>query len=132
MVHAITNGSCIYKLYNNGTIVYIGQSSSNAYCRIGNHLEDKVFDSYEIINCDISLLNETEADFILSIKPQYNSTIPGNNKWISKNVAKNNLKLNKHKFNKLLRDGHFSISHYFNGDTYVLRGEILGALNNGN
>lgn len=128
----VKNGSCIYKLYDEDTIVYVGQSAINAYGRIGNHLKDKVFDSFEIINCDINTLNEIEAELIIQNKPKYNSTIPNNSKWISKNIAKNKLNLNKNRFNKLLSDGYFSVSHSFYGDIYVLKDEVLEALRYGN
>lgn len=132
MRQPVKSGSCIYKLYNQDVIVYIGQSSNSAYCRIGKHLEDKVFDSFEIINCDINLLNEVEAELIIINNPKYNTIVPSNNKWISKNTAKNKFNISKYKFNKLLSCGYFTVSYSFNGCIYVLKNELLEVLKNGN
>ena len=72
----------IYYLYNKNILVYIGQ----AICcekRLSQHLGNKDFDEYEIIEVEKKKLNEVEATEILKYKPKYNKSIPKNKIFIS-------------------------------------------------
>jgi len=67
----------IYVLMHEREIVYVGQSV-NCHTRIGSHLNDplKVFDSYFIIECPESRLDEMEAKYIVKFRPKFNLFIP--------------------------------------------------------
>lgn len=67
----------IYVLMHGREIVYVGQSL-NCNLRIGTHLNEevKVFDSYFIIECPESRLDEVEAKYIVKFHPKYNIAIP--------------------------------------------------------
>ena len=60
----------IYFLKQKNKVVYVGQSI-NIYRRVEQH-KDKIFDSYDFIECDKNLLNSNEEFFILAYNPIYN------------------------------------------------------------
>ncbi len=62
----------IYFLKQRDSVVYIGQSI-NIKARIKQHV-DKEFDSYDVIECDVDLLDTTEMSFIMMHRPKYNVT----------------------------------------------------------
>lgn len=67
------NTPCVYRLYDNETLVYVGQTTNLAK-RIGQHLKDKVFTSFDIyshIDNDTVRLN-VERRLIQTHKPKYN------------------------------------------------------------
>lgn len=74
----ISNSVGIYFLVALGTVVYVGQSS-NCGRRILEHLIDptKTFDSYFVIECAPSLLNELEQRYVSKFSPYLNINIPG-------------------------------------------------------
>lgn len=67
----------IYFLVHEQEIVYVGQSI-NCHIRIGSHLNDelKVFDSYFVVECPESRLDEMEAKYIVKFRPRFNLAIP--------------------------------------------------------
>lgn len=70
--------SCIYLLYNNDIVVYVGQSVHGPINRVRSHVDsDKVFDSYATLPCPTNKLDMIEAAFIIKYKPRYNQRIPG-------------------------------------------------------
>ncbi len=74
----------IYFLIDRGEVVYVGQSE-NVANRIYQHSieEKKVFDSVDIIECEIKNLNDYEAEAIVIHSPKYNFRMPINNRYIS-------------------------------------------------
>lgn len=66
---------CIYFLYKNGKVVYVGQSSAGL-SRLEHHRQrkghKKDFDSFSYIFCEKEKLDETEAFYISQFKPKYN------------------------------------------------------------
>jgi hypothetical protein len=78
----------IYFLMQGSEIVYVGQSV-NCNLRIGNHLNDeqKVFDSYFVVECIENRLDEMEAKYIVKLRPKYNLAIPKVASEISKLFA---------------------------------------------
>lgn len=68
----------IYKLKNSSRIVYVGQASSDKCLsqRLRSHKHDKVFDGFDVEECDLSELNLREAELILRHKPVYNKSLP--------------------------------------------------------
>jgi hypothetical protein len=76
---------CIYFLFKEDQVIYIGQSRNGGFDRIGQHLNytDKDFDAYTIMPCHESEINELEAEYILRLNPPYNKNIPYNAKYKS-------------------------------------------------
>lgn len=67
------NSSCVYRLWEGSKLVYVGQTNNLAY-RIGQHLKDKSFTSFDVyahIENDSVRLN-VERRLIETHKPQYN------------------------------------------------------------
>lgn len=77
LAKAVKKTCGIYFLMQGSEIVYVGQST-NCNFRIGNHLSDeqKVFDSYFMVECIESRLDEMEAKYIVKFRPKYNLAIP--------------------------------------------------------
>jgi hypothetical protein len=61
----------VYLLFNQGEIIYIGQSK-NSYSRIVTHMQDKIFDSFRILNCKQERLLYWETCLISKYKPKLN------------------------------------------------------------
>ena len=68
----------VYILYSNDVIVYVGKTVRSTEIRIGYHANtEKIFDSYEIIECDSKQeMNEQEAELIFIHIPKYNRELP--------------------------------------------------------
>lgn len=68
----------IYKLKNGSRIVYVGQASSDKHLsqRLRSHKADKVFDGFEVEECELGALSLREAELILRHKPAYNKSLP--------------------------------------------------------
>lgn len=71
------NKSCIYRLYQGDSVVYVGQSVNLAN-RLASHYSDKskIFDSFDFTECDEGKMNDMEAENIVKYAPIYNTTIP--------------------------------------------------------
>lgn len=68
----LKNVSCLYRLYKNDTIVYVGKTK-DAYSRIKSHKTDKDFDSFDFCCLDSeSDRNIYEIYYIAHLKPLYN------------------------------------------------------------
>ena len=65
------NRSCIYALFKNEVIVYIGQSI-NPYSRIGQHTKNKEFDLFRLMPCLKKRLAHWEDYLIYKYQPKYN------------------------------------------------------------
>jgi len=82
----------IYILNHQDEIVYVGQSTSNVMARIFTHNnEKKMFDSYTIIdgkNLSDRDLNNLEAELFVQFRPRYNSHMPQNTIYASKEKAR--------------------------------------------
>lgn len=61
----------VYLLYHGSLVVYVGKSS-DVHRRILQHT-DKEFDSYRVIRCDESILDDLEACLIEWFDPEYNA-----------------------------------------------------------
>lgn len=72
----------IYFLIEGDEIVYVGQSR-DILARIGVHHREgeKVFSTFFYIRCEVAAMADLEADYIVSLAPRYNTTIPVNTKW---------------------------------------------------
>lgn len=66
--------TAVYFLYDEGRLVYVGQSKTLKY-RIDQHIQDgtKIFDSVAFIRCCVSQLSEIESYYIRAHAPKYNS-----------------------------------------------------------
>jgi hypothetical protein len=71
--------NCVYFLYNNDTLVYIGRTFILSQ-RIKQHLHDKVFNRFNYIQCCDYEAYLLEYEMIETFKPMYNKriTIIGN------------------------------------------------------
>ena len=65
------NRSCIYALFKNEVVVYIGQSI-NPFNRIGQHTKDKDFDYFRLMPCLKKRLTYWEDYLIGRYDPKYN------------------------------------------------------------
>lgn len=92
----ITSGC--YFLYNNGIIVYVGESN-NVFGRIGEHIREgsKIFDEFEFIECNEEERQNMETFLIDIIKPKYNLSRGKGNIKIQKAIN-NNIKSNEKKY----------------------------------
>ena len=63
----------IYFLIHGGEVVYVGRSS-NVNLRIGHHInkQQKPFDRYYAVYCDVKDLDQTERGYIEKFQPKYN------------------------------------------------------------
>jgi excinuclease UvrABC nuclease subunit len=79
----IEGRTCIYSLFDNGTCVYVGQSS-NVKSRVYSHLSlGKSFDSFDFEYCEDKDANEAEASMIIKNQPTLNKILPPTKKYIS-------------------------------------------------
>jgi|AntAceMinimDraft_17_1070374.scaffolds.fasta_scaffold00110_48 hypothetical protein len=67
------NSPCVYRLYKEGVLVYVGQTKCLA-SRIGKHTEDKDFDSFDVYSHieNESVRLNVERRLIESSNPLYN------------------------------------------------------------
>jgi hypothetical protein len=95
----------IYFLLENDELVYIGQST-NIMARISHHIADpdKSFNQHTIMPVvpEVSL-NDLEAILILKYKPKYNTSIPVNAFFCSKETARKRYGIPGNIMNKAIR-----------------------------
>ena len=84
-------GTCIYFLYLNKEIVYIGQSGC-LVARLSCHHGHRDFDSFSFVEAKSHELNDLEALSIAHHKPVGNKTLPINNHYISHSRVANQVK----------------------------------------
>ena len=72
-VTAEYNRSAVYLLFDNGELVYVGQSVKPLQ-RIGQHQRDKTFDSYRILYCAENRRLYWESKLIDALNPPLNKT----------------------------------------------------------
>jgi len=65
----------VYFLFDNGELVYI-EKATNMHERIGQHLRDKMFDSYAFIEIEPARAIFIERAYIGRYRPKYNKQIP--------------------------------------------------------
>lgn len=63
----------VYFLFDKGVLVYIGQST-DIHRRIQDHKQNKIFDSYGFVECDVRELDKKEKSLIKLYNPKYNIT----------------------------------------------------------
>ncbi len=117
-------GSCVYHLYNNGELIYIG-STNNIYRRIGVHLNNIVFDRYIFFECNDSDRYEKEAEAIIELSPRLNETLPHQSGYVSQKQAKR-IGVSAKTFKNLWRE---TKKLTFNGFVYVTKEELSGVIN---
>jgi hypothetical protein len=79
--HAVPVGTVcgVYFLVYEKRVVYVGQST-NVFSRIHTHAQDKTFDSYVYIPCEISMLDKLESLYIHFLSPPLNGNLHNGNK----------------------------------------------------
>lgn len=81
------NTPCVYCLYENEEVVYVGQTV-NLQLRVKNHKSDgKTFSRYSCIPCKPSEMSDLEATLIVKHNPKYNWTLPSSKLFLSKSAA---------------------------------------------
>jgi len=73
-VTAEYNRSGVYLLFDEGEIVYVGQSVKPLR-RIGEHQSSKAFDSYRILYCATNRRLYWESKLIHALRPRLNKTL---------------------------------------------------------
>jgi hypothetical protein len=73
-VTAEYNRSGVYLLFDEGEIVYVGQSVKPLR-RIGEHQSNKAFDSYRILYCATNRRLYWESKLIHALRPRLNKTL---------------------------------------------------------
>lgn len=111
----------IYFLFDGDEIVYVGQSV-DIMTRIGAHLRDKIFDSFNYIECGLRDLNNLEATYILELKPKYNTTLPKNDFWMSSNAIKQKHGIGKRDLKKIIKEEKIEFRDFL-GVLYVKKGK---------
>ena len=84
---AVDAGSCVYCLYLDGNVVYVGQTI-NLTTRLTNHKASRDFDSFSFFSCSIDDLDTLEAIKIVELSPPENKTLPKNDLFICDKDAK--------------------------------------------
>lgn len=121
--------SCIYKLFHNGVVVYVGQTT-NIRARIINHMGYKNFDFFDFEFCEKINANELESELIVKYRPIYNKSLPRNKKLILLGTVKSEVK--KLTYEILESMDHIKISNEDSGYKYItkeLRQEFLDYIN---
>ena len=72
--------SCVYFLYDDEELVYIGQASRSAYNRINDHKKTKIYTKAYYVPCPISELDSLERALIKQFTPRDNKS--HNPKWV--------------------------------------------------
>ena len=104
-------GNYIYFLLKDNVVVYVGQTTQGVQ-RIFAHCNDKVFDSFNMIECSKKKLDETEAYYITKFNPKYNIQLPNNDTYLSINQIKNNYRIDKRAINKIVK--FYNLKKYMN------------------
>ena len=74
--------SCVYMLWSGDSVIYIG-STRYPSSRIKSHQSSiKEFDSVSAQECDDDKMLDLETEFIIRLKPKYNSTIPSSSEYV--------------------------------------------------
>lgn len=94
--------SFVYFLIKNSTIVYVGQTTSGL-ARVLSHCYNKDFDSYSTIPCPPENLDEMESDYIYKFYPKYNTSLPQNNKYISRFQLKKQYRIEGNALRRLIK-----------------------------
>lgn len=76
--HKIVHQTCIYFLYDEEELVYVGKST-RGICRVYEHVGLKQFTHYAFQYCDEEYMDELEQAYIAIYKPKYNLVIPVKN-----------------------------------------------------
>lgn len=121
--------SCIYRLFYNGVVVYVGQTI-NIRARIINHIPYKNFDFFDFEFCEKSDANELEAESIARHKPIHNKALPRNKKLLLLGTVKSEVR--KLTYEILESMDHVKISDEDSGYKYItkeLRQEFLDYIN---
>lgn len=95
-------GSFIYFLMQGKEIVYVGQTKMGL-SRVLFHCNNKVFDSYTMVQCKEEELNDREAYYIHIFEPKYNNTAPSNSDFMRKSLIKKRYKIEGNALNKILK-----------------------------
>jgi hypothetical protein len=66
---------CVYFLFRDRKVVYVGKSEAGGIPRITSHCKDKMFDSFTVMRCDPGHLSRTEANYIGQFQPEYNKAL---------------------------------------------------------
>lgn len=93
---------CIYLLLDGDEIVYIGQTKVSWLGRAGVHQRDKKFDAIIIDDVPAFMLNEREAELIVKHRPKYNTDLPYNSKYMSKDRVYDEYNINSTKLMGIL------------------------------
>jgi hypothetical protein len=75
---------CVYRLYRDGDVIYVGQSTCLPD-RLTTHLVD--FDEFDFCPCEEGEMSNLEAFFIVRHQAQLNRTLPANDLYDSKSNA---------------------------------------------
>ena len=73
--------SCIYFLYDDDELTYVGQTACNAYNRINDHKKTKMYTKAYYIPCPKSELDHLEQSLIKHFKPRDNKS--HNPEWLN-------------------------------------------------
>ena len=83
---------CVYKLYKDSTVVYVGQSKE-LKTRLYTHLNKKVdYDSFSFVSCTEDEVDELEAHTIILFNCELNKNIPRSKKYPPISVYKKEIR----------------------------------------
>lgn len=93
------NSFCVYTLWDNDEIVYVGQSTQLGQ-RIMAHTKDKLFDSYSFIDCkSVDEMDSIESALIIQLQPKYNTQYGKGYESLAKLRSRIRKISDKHKYN---------------------------------
>ena len=93
------NNFCVYALWDNDEIVYVGQSTQLGQ-RIMAHTKDKLFDSYSFFDCkSFEEMDSIESALIIQLQPKYNTQYGKGYESLAKLRSRIRKISDKHKYN---------------------------------
>ena len=99
------DGEYVYLLFDNKEVVYVGRSTKN-FPSLANHKEKQFthFSCIDIEQLDFPITQE-ELFFklIFDYVPRYNTSLPSNNRYMSKGMIKKHFDITGVELNRLIR-----------------------------
>ncbi|AVK86009.1 hypothetical protein C3943_22185 [Lysinibacillus sp. B2A1] len=99
------DGDYFYFLLENDEIVYIGKTTK-VFPPVSNH-NDKIFTHVSILSIDSfgfdGTMEELFYNLIFDLLPKYNTVLPPNDRYMTKNIMKKKFDINGIELNRLIK-----------------------------
>lgn len=120
---------CIYFLYQDKEVVYVGQTMMGLK-RVLNHFPEKKFDSVGLMRCEVEKLNEVETYYIAKFKPIYNKALTNTQsaKCIKSRLKNIDVRVRINKIREWIEENIKSYYEY-NDELYVSEEDAVKCIN---